>query len=101
MAVEKSDVKMVKYLLNSTNADATIGDFKDILPITAAEVLKEQDKTVETQEIFNLLDKEYGETRLPIKEELESDNECDDEMMEVIKIGNHFMFILTLANSLM
>lgn len=63
MAVEKADVKMVKFLLNSTNADATIGDYKDILPITAAEVLKEQDKTLETQEIFNLLDKHMVSTK--------------------------------------
>lgn len=55
MAVERSDVKMVKFLLNNTNADATIGDFRNILPITAALVLQEPTKP-ETQEVYALLE---------------------------------------------
>lgn len=55
MAIERADVKMVRFLLQSMNVDVTIGDFGGNLPITAAEILKKID-SVETRQIFTLLE---------------------------------------------
>lgn len=54
MAIERADVKMVKYLLNFTNVDLTIRDYKDILPVQAAAVSRDCNKN-EMQEIRRLL----------------------------------------------
>lgn len=55
MAIEKSDLKMVKYLLQNTDIDVEKGDFRNISPIEAAAVLRDPQKS-ETQEIHKCLE---------------------------------------------
>lgn len=40
MAVDKSDLRMVKFLLGRSDIDVVKPDFNDIMPINAAEILK-------------------------------------------------------------
>lgn len=62
MAIENADVKMVKYLLHNTLADLNVSDFKGMLPIDAADVLKQTNDTEKMQLIYNLLQKSMVKT---------------------------------------
>lgn len=55
MAVNRSDLKIVRFLIQNANVDLALGDFGDILPIQAAKAAASESNKSECKEIFSLL----------------------------------------------